>query len=177
MNKYIALLLILSALMPLGIDVAKVHAATSKPDLIVASNKPYDLRTQALENVLKRYNSPLTYHAAAYIKTADKYGMDWKLLPSIAGLESTFGKRQMPGSYNSYGWGGGRIYFESVEHGIDTVLFGLKNRYVARGATTVETIAPIYSESPTWAPRVRLFMKQFEAEYDKLSKQHLALSI
>lgn len=177
MNKVILVLLILSALLPATFDAYKVHASTSKPDLIVASEKPLDLRAQALQNVMRKYKSPLAYHAHSYVALADKHGLDWKLLPSIAGLESSFGKHQLPGSHNSYGWGGGHIYFKSVEHGIDTVMNGLEKRYVARGATTVEKIAPIYSESPTWAPRVRIFMNQIESEYNKLNRETLALSI
>lgn len=177
MNKYISLLLIISALLPLVLDVAKIHAATKKPTVVAASFRPIDQRAQALQNVLNRYNSPLAPYAKNYVEAADKYGIDWRLLPAIAGLESTFGKRQLAGSYNSYGWGGGRIYFDSIDHGIDTVLYGLKNRYMSRGATTVETIAPIYSESATWAPRVRFFMNKFEAEYQRLTLENLTLTI
>ena len=136
-----------------------------------------DVRVQALRNVLERYNSPLSAYAGEYIAAADKYDMDWRLLPAIAGLESSFGIHQISGSHNSYGWGGGHIYFDSVEDGIDTVLSSLKTKYAARGATTVETIAPIYSESSTWAPRVRYFMNKFDAEYAKLGMHNLDLTI
>jgi hypothetical protein len=64
-----------------------------------------------------------------------------------------------------------------VEEGIDTVLSALKNKYALRGATTVETIAPIYSESPTWAPRINMFMNKIQAEYDRLGMHNLSLTI
>ena len=64
-----------------------------------------DVRSIAIENIFKKYNSPLLGLGATYVKYADKYGVDWKLLPSISGLESSFGQFLMPGSYNGYGWG------------------------------------------------------------------------
>ncbi len=136
-----------------------------------------DNRVIALRNVLENYGSPLAPYAKDYVDAADKYDMDWKLLPAIAGLESSYGIHQPVGSNNSYGWGGGRIHFDSVEEGINTVLAALKNKYAARGATTVETIAPIYSESATWAPRVRIFMNSIEAEYNRIGMENLSLTI
>ncbi len=177
MNKIIYLLLTVSALMPLLFDVAKVQAAVKKPEIVAASIKPVDVRIKALQNVLSSHKSPLAPFASAYITTADKYGVDWKLLPAIAGLESSFGKRQMPGSHNSYGWGGGHIYFTSYEEGIDKILYALRHKYYDRGADTVYKIAPIYAESPTWAPRVVSFMNKFEAEVNRLELEKLTLTI
>ena len=177
MNKIIYLLLTISALMPLLFDVAKVQAVVKKPEIVAASYKPVDIRIRALQNVLSKYNSPLAPHAATYVTVADKYGVDWKLLPSIAGLESSFGKRQLANSHNSYGWGGGRIYFASYEEGINKILNTLKTKYYDRGADTVYKIAPIYAESPTWAPRVTKFMDQFEAEKNRLVLEDLQLTI
>jgi hypothetical protein len=136
-----------------------------------------DLRVKALRAILEKYNSPLVPFARDYIEIADKYNIDWKLLPAIAGLESSFGNAQLSGSYNSYGWGGGHIYFESVPDGINTVLYALKTKYFSRGADTVESIAPIYSESPTWAPRVRRFMGEIDSAYQKENLQKLSLTI
>lgn len=175
MQKLFSALLLIAALTVLS--TAKVNAAQKRSQAIVLAMNNSDMRVKALEGVFEKYHSPLVPYAASYVSYADQYGIDWKLLPAIAGLESSFGKAQLPGSYNSYGWGGGRIYFDSVEDGIDTVLNGLKTRYMSRGATTVETIAPIYSESPTWAPRVRKFMNEIDAQYQRLDMNKLALTI
>lgn len=155
------------------------EANAEEPDnkAVVMAIGNSDMRVHALRNVLEKYDSPLAPFAKSYVDTADKYGMEWELLPAIAGLESSFGKHQLAGSYNSYGWGGGRLYFDSVDDGIETVLSALKNKYMARGATTVETIAPIYSESATWAPRVRRFMSEIDKEYARLGMHTLDLTI
>lgn len=156
---------------------AELISVTKSLDTDISKVKSSDKRVKALENVFEKYNSPLKPYAAFYVEAADKYGIDWKLLPSIAGLESSFGKRQMPGSHNSYGWGGGYIYFDSYEHGIETISESLKRRYYDRGADTVYKIAPIYAESPTWAPRVTSFMDKFESELTYLELTELELTI
>ena len=75
----------------------------------------------------------------------------------------------MPGSYNAYGWGGGRIYFESWEDGIKIINKAIRENYIDRGATDVWSIGPIYAESPTWSVRVNSFMQEINEEYLKLS--------
>ncbi len=136
-----------------------------------------DKRVEALEHVLEDYNSPLVPYAEAYVKSADEYGVDWKLLPAISGLESGFGKHMIPGTYNAYGWGSGRIYFTSWEDGIDKINKSLKSRYMDRGAITVWEIGPIYAESPTWAVRVNSFMEKIEAEYAGEAADGLEITI
>ncbi|MBI4091798.1 MAG: glucosaminidase domain-containing protein [Candidatus Levybacteria bacterium] len=149
----------------------EVRSSSAKLAPVVNVQKDYalDTRTRAVRNIFKKYNSPLIDQAAIFVKYADEYGVDWKLLPSIAGLESTFGRFLMPGSYNAYGWGGGRIYFESWEDGIKVINKALRENYIDRGATDVWSIGPIYAESPTWSVRVNNFMNQFGQEYRKLT--------
>lgn len=156
---------------------AKLTSVTKNLDVDVTLVGSADKRVKAVKNVFEHYNSPLLPYASFYVEKADKYGIDWKLLPSIAGLESSFGKRQMPNSHNSYGWGGGHIYFDSYEHGIDTINKAFAEKYAARGATTVEQIGPIYAESKTWVPRVKSFMNKFEAELAYIELTELKLTI
>ncbi|EKE13811.1 MAG: hypothetical protein ACD_12C00806G0001 [uncultured bacterium] len=123
----------------------------------------------AIETVLNRYNSPMADSSDAFVKACIKYQIDCYLLPSIAGLESTFGKFIWPNSYNAFGWARGFMMFDSWDDGIDTVAKGLKKGYINKGALTVEDIGPIYSESSTWAARVNFFINQFEKEEKKMS--------
>lgn len=128
-----------------------------------------DMRTVALQNVLRRYNSVLTPYAPAYVKYADKYGVDWRLLPAISGLESYFATFYVPGTYNAYGWGGGYIYFDSWENGIETINRALREKYINRGADDVWSIGPIYAENPAWSERVNYFIQEIDREYVKLT--------
>ncbi|HVZ67539.1 MAG TPA: hypothetical protein VG917_04720 [Patescibacteria group bacterium] len=166
---FFILLILVTLIAPQKAD-AVAHAESAqlsgptieKPNII-------DVRTKALENVFKRHNSPLAGQAYAYVKYADEYGVDWKLLPAISGVESSFGIALMPGSYNAYGWGGGHIYFNSWEDGIRSIDEALGENYYAKGATDVWKIGPIYAESPTWSVRVNGYMNEIDEEYQRLS--------
>src|SRR3972149_10979610 len=189
MKKFITVIILLFSaiflsprLMWLSQDVYAEEIRSSSAKLVneVIGEKDYNLdtRTKAVRNVFRKYNSPLVDQAVFYVKYADEFGVDWKLLPSIAGLESTFGRFLMPGSYNAYGWGGGRIYFESWEDGIRIITKSIRENYMDRwGATDVWSIGPIYAESPTWSVRVNRFMQEIEAEYQSLSTFKMALNI
>ncbi len=152
-----------------NISVQKVEAEPVTPKqpeqkmTIVA--KAADPRVLILKKYLAQFNSPLQDHAGDFVKYADEYDLDWKLVASIAGLESTYGKR-IPGGYNAWGWG---VYgtqamgFESWTHGIYTVSKGLKEDYISRGLTNPYLMNTRYASSPTWGIRVDFIMHQIDA--------------
>lgn len=122
-----------------------------------------DKRIRQLTHFFRSHNSPLEGYAADFVTLADKYEIDWKLVPAITGVESTFGKFIPQNSYNAYGWANGNFYFESWPHSIEIVNKTLKEKYIDKGASTVEKIAPIYAPpSKTWAGKVRYFMDKIE---------------
>lgn len=120
-----------------------------------------DHRLPQLESYLRDQKSPLVDHAKIFIAVADKYNLDWRFLPAISGLESSFGTRLPHGSYNPFGWSGGSYRFISWEDSINHVGQYLSEKYFGRGLNTIEKIAPVYCPgSNTWAPGVRHFMEQ-----------------
>ncbi len=128
----------------------------------------YAKKKKAIATILEKYHSPLAGNTDDFISACSRYNLDCYLLPSIAGLESTFGHYILAGSSNPFGWDGGNMRFTNWSEAIDTVGRGLKENYVNRGLTSVEAIGGIYSESPTWAIRVKNFMKQFNDEEQKM---------
>ena len=124
-----------------------------------------DIRAQKLATFLSKYNSPLAYFSNDFVQEADRNGLDYRLLPAIAGVESTFARNFIPETHNVYGWGGGEIGFQSWPDGITKVSLGLKKGYLDKGAGSVEDIAKIYCppNSSRWAQNVRLFMEKIEA--------------
>ncbi len=140
-----------------------------------------DDRAQILEGFLKEYDSPLAPYAGDFIKYADQYDLDWRLVASIAGLESTFGKRIPYQSYNGWGWGvygDNVIRFESWSEGIETISHGLRTRYLKNGEySDPYIIGPTYAASPTWAVRVTFFMNRMEEYRLKNAKSTLALAL
>ncbi len=149
-------------------DVARPSASLVS-NLTCKADALNDKRVAALRNVFARHNSPLVEYAGLYVKYADENGVDWRLLPAISGLESSFGIYLIQGTHNGYGWGGGTIYFDSWEDGIATIDKALRQNYIDRGATDVWSIGPIYAESPTWSVRVNSFMNEIDEEYKTLS--------
>lgn len=136
------------------------------------------IQRKVIVEVLEKYHAPLSSEVDGFLRACDEYQIDCYLLPSIAGLESSFGKHTYPNSHNPFGWGGGMIMFDSWEDGFMAVAKGLRERYIDKGADTIEKIAPIYAESQTWAQRVQFFHNKFtDAEKEKIAYfQELALN-
>jgi hypothetical protein len=139
-----------------------------------------DSRVRILREYLEKNNSPLVPHAGFFVKIADKYDLDWKLVAAISGVESTFGQQIPYNSYNGWGWGiygDNMIRFSSWEEGIETVSEGLRTKYMDKwGAKNVYEIGKFYAASPTWAQRVEYFMNSIE-NYQKLSLANLSISL
>ena len=125
------------------------------------------LKRKAMTEVLKKYNAPLLTEVDSFLEACETYDLDCYLLPSIAGVESTFGRFLLPGTYNPFGWGRGLLVFSSYNQSIMTVGKGLRENYINKGADTVDKIGHIYCEGNTWSGKVTFFMNKFEEEEKK----------
>ena len=167
MNRLRIILLPLLLLSLTSLPIKQAASANEIPSKV--ESKQLDSRAKILSDYFAKYDSPLQYQAQDFIDAADKYGVDWKLVPSIAGVESTFGKRAY--GFNAWGWG---IYgnqalgFNSWRDGIFTVTGGLKENYINKGLTNPNSINRVYAASPTWGFRVNYFMK----DLDKFASQN-----
>jgi hypothetical protein len=143
---------------------AKAYVAGSSAQLKVNKvENTADYRVNILRGFLAEHNSPLTEYAPVFIETADKYGLDWRFVPAITGVESTFGKRIPANSYNAYGWANGAYYFDSWEDSIEVVSKALREKYYDQGATSISKIARRYAPpSSTWGWKVRYFMDKID---------------
>lgn len=127
-----------------------------------------DARIDVLRDFFKKYNSPLLSHAQFIIDTADKYSIDYKLIPAIAMQESTLCKKIPKDSHNCWGFGiyGSKITrFDTYEQAIETVTKTLARDYVSKGLTTPEAIMSKYTPSSNgvWADSVSLMMDKIHA--------------
>lgn len=66
-----------------------------------------DTRVLALNYFLLDYGSPMAPYAETFVTVADEVGLDWRIVASIAGVESAFGRIIPSNSYNAWGWRGG----------------------------------------------------------------------
>ena len=64
------------------------------------------LKAQKIELFFRvnRNNAPLADYAEKFVEVANKYGLDYRLLPAIATVESSGGKNNFR-KYNAWGWG------------------------------------------------------------------------
>jgi hypothetical protein len=90
-----------------------------------AEPRPGDSRIDQLRSFLRTKGSPLAEHAKSFLEAADKYSLDWRLLPSLA-LVETGGMRAIRNN-NVFGWGNGRIRFTSIHESIHVIAERLAN--------------------------------------------------
>ncbi len=166
----------------LGFFVASQKASTAAPKLtssieaseIVIDNsisgqvlgeKITDMRPILVSDFLK--GTPLAPYSEYMVDVADKYEIDYRLIPAIAMKESGGGAAISEVTHNAWGFENGRTKFDSWETAIDTVGRTLKTRYIAKGLTTPEQIMAVYAPPQLetggkWAKDVNYFFTQME---------------
>ena len=120
-----------------------------------------DPMAKRIEAFLDHYRSPLAEHADFIVAISHTYGIDPRLLVSIAGVESTFCKFIPAHSFNCFGWGiyhGKVTRFPNYKFGVQEVARGL-SRPPYKGKTYQE-FAGTYSESKDWAQKVEYFYER-----------------
>lgn len=120
-----------------------------------------DNRVLQLTAYLQAKGSPLADYAVQFVQAADKYNLDWRLLPAISGDESGFGKAYVGGTYNAWGWGGGYIHLGSWNGAIETLSQALRENYINKlGTADVSRIGKMWAADPDWARKVEMYMNQ-----------------
>ncbi|MBU0660923.1 hypothetical protein KKG22_01945 [Patescibacteria group bacterium] len=111
-----------------------------------------DTRAARVDAYFAKRNMPLEGYGAQFIETADKYNMDWRLLPAIAVRESSGGKNLM--NNNPFGWGSAKIPFEDFNHAIDIVGMHLSGNHeaTARYYKDKDVYDKLYSYNGTVLP-------------------------
>lgn len=150
------------------------QSASLQIDSVESDSREEFIRVAAIKSVLARYNSPMIDEAENFVIVANAMDLEPYMLPSMAGVESGFGKLLIPGTNNPFGWNVGRTPFDTWSDGIATVGYALRHKYYDRGAVTMMDIGKIYAGgSITWAPKVETFIAQFEAEEARIRRYSL----
>jgi hypothetical protein len=107
---------------------SSVHSAflatSSDADEDVQTDTPEDLeKADKLNAYFDKRDMPLSGYGIEFIRAANKYGLDWRLLPAIGVKESSGGKHMM--NNNPFGWGSAKIKFEDFSEAIDMVAMNL----------------------------------------------------
>jgi hypothetical protein len=127
-----------------------------------------DTRAQRIEAYYNRHNLPLAKYAQEFVDAADKYGIDWRLLPAIGFIESTGGKYScQKATYSPFGWGSCKINFDSYEHAINVVSMNLgghnpNTEYFYKDKTLKEVLYAYNSVIPTYRQKILREMDRIE---------------
>jgi len=120
-------LLLIAGVVSLAIVVKVETTATAKPvaQMHVYSATPtgQDPRTTRLSRFLSGLHCPVATLAGEFVHAADDNHLDWRLLPSIAVVESGGGKDYR--NNNIFGWDRGDQSFPTVRTGLEQVAFKL----------------------------------------------------
>jgi hypothetical protein len=124
---------------------------------------PAGSKTELVRQFFAKHNSPLEPYAPDIIAAADRYDIDFRLLPAIAMQESTLCRRVIADSNNCWGWGihGGKVTkFSNYPEAIETITKTLATKYRDKGLVTPEEIAKMYNPTNTnnWVENVTSFM-------------------
>lgn len=124
-----------------------------------------DARTFILQNFLAE--SPLQPYSELMVLKAEEYGLDFRLIPAIAMVESGAGRVMPKNSFNAWGFENGATRFTSWEHAIGKVAQTLKTEYIDKGLVTPEEIMPKYAppsvlKGGPWAKKVNFLFEEMD---------------
>ncbi len=138
-----------------------------------------DARPQLVTNFLSRHESPLQpadKYGKFLVDIADKYQIDFRLLPAIAMQESNLCKSIPDGTHNCLGFGinsRGTLGFDSYEEAFEAAAKTLKKNYIDQGRTTPEEIMKKYTPSSngSWAVSVNQWMAEMRYDDRQLGRE------
>ncbi|MBI4130818.1 hypothetical protein HY468_05860 [Candidatus Roizmanbacteria bacterium] len=148
--------------------------SSSKPTVLgtfTANIIALDARPKIIERFLDSYQCPLVVphdkFASYFVETADRYNLDFRLLPAIAMQESSCCKRLPEGSNNCWGYGiyGDKVVrFSSPKQGMEIVAETLSADYSTKGLLEPDEIMKKYTPPSRghWALGVLSFMNEMK---------------
>lgn len=154
----------------LGVNDSKIshNAVPDKTGYTTIEVSTNEARVDVLREFFKRYDSPLEEYADEIVSNADKYGLDYRLVPAIAMQESTLCLKAPKGLNNCWGfgiYGNKRTAFDNYEQAIVAVSKTLSEKYHANGLVEPHEIMTKYTPSSdgSWAESVSYVMDRIEA--------------
>ena len=129
-----------------------------------------DARPKIIQTFLEKHQCPMEpteNYAKRYVAIADKYNLDFRLIPAISMQESNCCKKIPGGSNNCWGYGiyGDQVVvFNSYEAGIETVAETLARNYTSKGLMEPDEIMRKYTPQSkgSWAAGVLHFMYEMK---------------
>jgi hypothetical protein len=134
-----------------------------------AQQKAEDKRIFRLQTFFTQKKSPLAESAKDFVEIADQFGLDWKLLPAISGVESGFETNGNVTDYNPFGYmcGAHPCRFNSYRQALikvaGTITRG-KAYFRFQRSGEIYELAQVYNggDKEKWQRNVEYFRKEVE---------------
>jgi hypothetical protein len=117
-----------------------------------------DARVLRLERFFSRYQCPDPQHVFAYLRAADRYRLDYRILPAISFRETTCGLTEARN--NRWGYHPG-LGFSTVEEGIDYVARQLAQSPKYKGKTLRDKLYT-YNPRPKYPGEIQSIMRDID---------------
>lgn len=116
-----------------------------------------DPRSEALKSFFEKADCPAQDYTEEFLDAADRYDLDWRLLPSLAYIESTGGKAAR--NNNLFGWDSGRAQFSSPVAGIHEVAYRLTHSSLYKDKD-LDALLNTYNPDSEYAGKVKAVMQE-----------------
>jgi hypothetical protein len=116
-----------------------------------------DPRSNALKTFFTKQDCPAQHYIDKFLDAADRYELDWRLLPSLAYVESTGGKAAH--NNNLFGWDSGRAQFPSPTAAIHEVGYRLTHSALYKDKD-LDGVLATYNPGVDYARKVKAIMQQ-----------------
>ncbi len=123
--------------------------------VLTLGTQPSDPRLPVLRLFFASMNSPAYSFAEEFLSASDRFGLDWRLLPSLSILESGGGREGL--NNNILGWDSCRQKFPSVAIGIHYVANRLAESNCYKGKN-LDQVLRAYNQDPDYPRRARALM-------------------
>lgn len=136
----------------------------AQPAPVRTENAPQatrDPRVARLQVFLRKLHCPVAPLSEDFVRAADQNNLDWRLLPSIALIESSGGKAYK--NNNIFGWRGGEQVFDSIKSGLELVAYKLGRSSLYRKHDSLGKLR-IYNPNEDYADSVMAVMNRISPE-------------
>jgi hypothetical protein len=117
----------------------------------------HDPRLETLRSFFRNTECPAEQYSEAFLESADRNELDWRLLPSLSYVETTGGKASR--NNNLFGWDSGRAHFASPVAGIHAVGYRLAHSTLYKDKS-LDRLLATYNPSIEYRRKVKSVMRR-----------------
>jgi len=151
------LLLFASATADATVEVARFASADAAQSIPYLPN--LDPRFARLESFFRKYSCPAPQYVGEYLRMADTYGLDYRLLPAISIRETQCGVHEK--GNNRLGFHPSTISFPTVLNGIEFIGKRLAEHPYYKGRSLEGKLFK-YNPKPAYPGEIEWIMRQIE---------------